>query len=753
MKSTWILKKFFAIFLLIFFSLNIFGASIVSAKTSNWEIMKNIIIYKQELKKTKKWADYIKALDSFIENSSNEKLEKVSERIDLLLEKNTKLNPNILNLVKYLKYSIDYKLLKKENSKTEEKVEKNKEVKVEEKKEEKLENIDESEKQKVRTEVLKLQKNLLDKWEKVFLDIKKGLEENYNVEERWDLDIKFKLDQKNIWNIDYKLFLEDYLAKSNSDFDSSLKWDLKSFLYYNLKWEGLWELDLSTRVEQISKWWDIYIKLQNFHISNEKWMEDIKEFLDIVKKMWEKESFIKVQSDENTKKVLEFVKNINPKNLKSKSREFENKALFEAYGKDWNKYKLKPTKFACEKYKEFVSVFSPFYGKNCSESQYEDMVKELKDLWNIYMEFNSGETTLGFESNSDEVNIKTFVKYTPSNIKSISFEAIPLEERFKWEYIKFNYLDKSHLNFNYIINWATLNFNSKLDFNNKFKDIDFNLKSKENKSTANLKLKNNKITWKFNLVESWYDYNDKEWKVIDRHNIKWTIIWNTSGDNSLDNLTIDYTWKDLIKNEENLKWKFSLKKDYIEFNVKMSGEWIKFDFQLNSKFDEKYFPIDWKLRLDVFKKDGKLDLNTYKYNYSWDFKKVFTTDINIKSREIKWITKAIDNFTINHSWWISNERLDLENSFVVEKKMIEEINNSNEVLNPDFEKVRSVNWNFNIKSEFSSNNSNLSVNSFINLNNKEVMNFSLKNNSNISKEKEVFIETPKDYIELEDLIK
>jgi hypothetical protein len=60
--------------------------------------------------------------------------------------------------------------------------------------------------------------------------------------------------------------------------------------------------------------------------------------------------------------------------------------MFQAYKKVDNKFYLIPTKYACDRVKEFLNTFDPFHGKECSEGQYNDLLDTLEEAGSIYIE-------------------------------------------------------------------------------------------------------------------------------------------------------------------------------------------------------------------------------------------------------------------------------------------------------------------------------------------------------------------------------
>lgn len=106
------MRRIFLICLTLLFGLAIFWKQFVFASENRTEIIKKIIRSENKLKKYKKGSSYIKVLDSFMSKAKIERLYKINERSAKVLNSKVKLNQKLIDLLEYLKYSTDYRILK-----------------------------------------------------------------------------------------------------------------------------------------------------------------------------------------------------------------------------------------------------------------------------------------------------------------------------------------------------------------------------------------------------------------------------------------------------------------------------------------------------------------------------------------------------------------------------------------------------------------------------------------------------------------
>ncbi|PID87327.1 hypothetical protein CSB07_01995 [Candidatus Gracilibacteria bacterium] len=736
------MKKFIQILIFIFFSLSISNFAVVYAESTNQIAAKNVIISRDKLKKIKNGDSYIKAIDYFVEKSDKDKLEKTRENISRVLSK-TKFQKKskALIIIKYLEYKIDQKFYKLETKK-EEKIEKKPIL------------LNEEDKEKVRTEVLKLQKKLLDKSKNLSDKLREELEKNLNLEQKGDFELSTNFSYGDLGNFDYKLFLKDYLSKSNTNFDGSFESELKSYFYYNPNKDSeLKRLDFTADLEQISKSGDLYMALKNLNILEEEGINDPEGFLEKLKELSENSKFVKLP--ENTRNLAGFygfLSFFTSKNYLDNVGVFNEKPLFELSHKSGNKYFLKPTKFSCEKFKSLEAIFDPFYGSSCSEGQYEELLKSFEDFGDVYLEFNQETTSLVFDGISEGLDFNGHIKYTDEKIKELVLNANVKEKEYVGQYIKLEYIDNKLMNFGYSLEGNTLDFSSELDENNRFKTLDLNILHNLAKNSVSVKLMDNKITGKFSFIDDSYDYSDGKWEKVDKYSLKGTIKGATTYDNKLENLYIDFTGKDLENNKENLNGEINLKNNLIELVSNFEGEGRKVNLDLSINYDDDYLPINGHINVTLAEKDKEFDFETYKYNYSGDFKELLKSNITISQREIRGKTLFSNYCYIDHEGWISKERFNLQNNLFAKEEMIKSINNLLKFKDPETtEEIKSLNSNFNIKMENVANTRSFLIDSFVNVDNKQVFKFLMKDKSSTQKKDNIYIEAPKNYIEFEEL--
>ena len=119
----------------------------------------------------------------------------------------------------------------------------------------------------------------------------------------------------------------------------------------------------------------------------------------------------------------------------------------------------------------------------------------------------------------------------------------------------------------------------------------------------------------------------------------WIILWKTTYKNELSELKISNqiieSWK--YSPFENITV-FEYKDSGVSLNNKFTSEWAKSDFNISGKIKNNIL-TEWNIKLLVETKDSTYDYKSYKRIYSWDFKKIVDSNINLKYKKIAGFTK------------------------------------------------------------------------------------------------------------------
>ena len=646
-----ILKKIFSTILLnvfIIISVSPVWALTYSNDEYNYEntLIKETIELQYNIKKISSWDKYIKSIDNFISkiNTDEEKLENLQIKIFELQNKlsnatqTTKIK-NYIDIVNYINTKINLELYRIQNKNNISLVEQ-KEIELKNKIEEiNNSSLSDNDTKIVNEKLIQIQLNLLEKAESNLDFLIDNFKEISNYEQKWDFKLTSNINHELIWNIKSEFNINNYINRT-SNFDSQFTWQIEAIIDAIPNWWEEIKLKLSSFVDFISKDWNMYLLIEKFNITDEKGIENIKEQFELVKKIAEENKYIKFE-DENTKLILENLKNLDPNKIISDSKQILSEPMFEAYKKENNKYFLVPTKYACDKYKELAEKFDPWNGSSCSDSQYDSMIEELIKFWDLYIEIWT-ESKLGFNAYPENTleKFESYITFTDTSINEINSEFIINQTKwFKLEYIKNKKLD-FQLN---IWDEKQVFLNSKLDKNNQFTFLDFQYNLELYKETFNgeLKVENKQLNWNFKITNQkyyWYDYETWESNYKPGDIISWIIIWKQDYKNVLNTLNIKISWVDADTNKQFLKAELSKKYDDYNIILEISNNntpIFNLDLGLNNTKiygNTSIFNKDWKEYLKI----------THSWKYYTDF---FELNNNIEFFENP----------LNIFWWYSQD--------------------------------------------------------------------------------------------------
>lgn len=701
------MKKLLSTTLLLIFSINSLFIEDIFALDKKATYVKQIILNKTELDKTKKWRDYVNAIDLFVENISNnqDKLLELSKKLEKT--KWIELNDELKYIVSYLEAKVSIAIINLDNTK------------IDSISKTDVNSINDSDKKLVEAKIMDLQKSIAKLANEVTDKTALKFDEIYNYEENWNFKMNLDLNHDLVWKFKSELKLNNYTAK-NSNIDTQLKWEFFALIEALPKWWEEVKVQFQTFLDFISKDWNIYLLLKDLKITNEKWIDDMKETIEKVKKIAEQNKYIKY-NDANSEYAIKTIKNISPKNIKSDINNLFSWLIFEPYEKSWDKYYIKPTKYACDSFKKLANKFDPINWENCTESQYKNLIKDLNESWKIYISFSWDKNIIWFEwKKFGDIEKNNFIlTYNTNNIEKIYWELIPDQKKFPNEFLKLDFVNKEKLDVQLSAKseWIEAKFISKLDSNNKPNFI--NALYSDNINKINLSLNNNIIKWDFKF----------EW-------FNWDISWNTNNENLINILKINYTYKDLLKWKFNLNWK-----DFYLENI-FSDNYFKSNIKLSWNLDNDYIINNLILEFNAEQKNWKYDEN-WEIVYDKDFSKIIDIKFDIKNKNISWLSTFYYNskpvFILNTSWNYTAKKLELKNIYKIESDELNYIIWTSK-----------VNWELNIWYNFENDNSNINI--FYNLKSwtQETIKFEL---SNISKRKKgtTEIKTPTNTINYDEI--
>ncbi len=719
------MKKIVSYILVFIFSINILSFSNIYAYDEKNSYTKEIIISKWELNKSIKWKKYIKTIDSLIDwlKDNYSKLKTVKNNLEKINIDEIN-NNEIKNTLIYLYSKVNIALLALEESKTAEIFESN---------------ITVEDKEIVNSEILKLQNNIANSSNDFIDKLVSEFEKTNNIKETGNFNIKWSFNQEELWNLDFDFWFNNYEAK-NYNFDSSIKWDISTKINWNIDWEDI-NFKLETILDMISKDWEIYIMLKELDLISNEDLEYYEEYIDKLKELAKENKYIKY-SDEESQEVMNLLNNLEIDNIKSDINRYLNKPMLEAYKKSWNKYYVKPSKYACDTLKEISNKFDPFNWKECSNSQYEDLLSDLSENWEFYMIIENNSTSIWFEWKSDNfVYNKWELSFNNSKILKFNYSY----KDYYWD-ISLDYIanEKLNLEINEYDNWILI-FNSKLDDNNKFSNIDFNFSV--DKNYAKLKLENKKIEWSFYFVQKWYNYDT--WEYGDKYIFSWDINWTTDYNNSFNSLKIDFSNKEIESSKENLLWNIYLDKKNLSLDVIYKDDYSNFILKSNASLDNQFMLNNMNLESSLEIKKWSYDYSTWEYIYDDDFSKVYDLDFKIVNKKINskldifWKNKEKD-IEITTSGDFSKNHLKLNNNISLSEKLSDNL----AILSwSNIEgKNNKIDANFNIDFYKTDNINKISVLFEILKWNSKMLNIEIENNSKTIENKEK-IKEPSNFID------
>lgn len=664
-----IIKKIFTIFLLGFFILS--NINLVSALSLDMNKYSHLDESKKALLTIKNWEKYVKKIDSIVEKLSNneKKLQLIETKINKIIYKDKKIfNINTYFILYYFRDKVNEAIIKIE----------------EEKRKEGLKVFDsvlsEEENKIFEDKLVKLQNTLFENWFSHFEKLLKDFDKYTNYKESWNLNIGANFDKEEFWKFDFDLKLKNYLVK-NSNFDSSFTTQIEALINAAPKWEEALKLQFSSFIDFISKDWNAYILLKDLKILDKKNIKDFKSFIDSAKEIAKKNKYVKY-SDSQSQMAINIYRNLNLQNILADWKKIFSKPLLKAYKKEWDKYFLIPTKYACDSMKNLSWKFDPFHSNSkCSESQYNDLLEELLNKWELYLELWKL-NKFGFNSiKTDEIDeANWYITFSDKYIEEINFKIIPNQKKYSNDNFSLEYKRNNSLKFNLIVKDENIkyNFDSKLDNKNKFNFIDFkwHTANKNDDFAVNFSLKNHIISW--NIEANTSKYNWESWKSEKNNNFKILISWKTNIKNELDNIKFNLVWKSISTNKKIEEANLKYSKWNISFEIKYNDENSEDNLKLNYLLDSHNNLNDLDFYLSVKSREWKFDYNTYKYVYTWALVEIVNSNLSLHNSKILWKTVIKeanwDNlFTVVHTWkyWVNT--LDLKNNFEFWKNPLESL--------------------------------------------------------------------------------
>jgi len=526
---------------------------------------------------------YVEQIDAIVTKLAKtpSKLEKLHERILKVEEKlyessEEYTTPHII--LSYLKAKIEYELFMIEEAKKEaERANAPKNYAP----------ISDKEKADVEKELAKLQNNIVNETNTLIETMIADFKELSQYEEKGDLEMSFNFNSPEVGSINSEFEIKDYVARANQ-FDSDFSGHVSAMIEASFQGAEEMKFELDSFLDFISKDGNMYILVDK--LKTESSDESFNFFTDILKKMEEEGKFIRLE-DAESQAALGFLKSL-PSNADS-----FNIPMFEAYGKDGNDYLVRPTKEACDMFKEISQVFDPFSGSECTERQYKKFLNEMEDA-GVRMYFRKGNLrTLGIKQ-EDEFDMT--VRYNSTRLASVSMIVKDLGT--------VNYVADSHIVLDIETETSDIDVDIQLGNASSLESIEAtgNMDTTYSDTTFEFTLKNRDFSGTWNTKSQSIDWENYDWETggeytyVDSYETNIVVKGGIKRDNSLSSIDMTITGKDL--RESNSYYEIAGKYDGLNITASMKAvvEGEEF-FTLNSsgQAGEKFVELDTDFTMNI----------------------------------------------------------------------------------------------------------------------------------------------------------
>ncbi len=481
-----------------------------------------------------------------------------------------------------------------------------------------LESITLDEKANIQAEVLRLQWQLFDNTKTYVEKLTQDFKKMTHYEETWDSKIEFEIDEATLWKWFASFDMKNYVVK-NAALNSDISGDISLKTRYQPTYGTGMELDLSSFFSMISKDGEIYTLLKDFDFKVND--ENISQILEVVKKQFEENKYLKLPSDVNTQLVYQYINNLRLDTILNETQNVLSQPLFQAYQKSGDKYLLAPTKYACDTYFELdkkLNFYNSWYTpKSCSSTVYKSFLKEFLSLWQMYIILGDEKNTLWYEAKIDGTQVWFTIEYTPQNIVAVNIDVVPDQVKYKNEWFTFSYVKGKSITSQFNAEeWKyTASLDSKLDTNNNIVSLDSKINF-NNDFVWNFAIADKKISWFYSIKQRWYNYESDDWEYVLKNVYGISISGNLKADNTLEKLNIKSAGVDV-----NTKWVlFTAKASYENgnyiFNISAEWVWLQWKwyvskelFTLNSQYDfNGFYTWEFNMNYDLSNNRNNLDL-------------------------------------------------------------------------------------------------------------------------------------------------
>ncbi|MGE4443552.1 MAG: hypothetical protein AB7E37_00995 [Candidatus Altimarinota bacterium] len=481
-----------------------------------------------------------------------------------------------------------------------------------------LESITLDEKANIQAEVLRLQGQLFDNTKTYVEKLTQDFKKMTHYEETGDSKIEFEIDEATLGKGFASFDMKNYVVK-NAALNSDISGDISLKTRYQPTYGTGMELDLSSFFFMISKDGEIYTLLKDFDFKVND--ENISQILDVLKKQFEENKYLKLPSDVNTQLVYQYINNLRLDTILNETQNVLSQPLFQAYQKSGDKYLLAPTKYACDTYFELdkkLNFYNSWYTpKSCSSTVYKSFLKEFLSLGQMYIILGDEKNTLGYEAKIDGTQVGFTIEYTPQNIVAVNIDVVPDQVKYKNEGFTFSYVKGKSITsqFNAEEGKYTASLDSKLDTNNNIVSLDSKINF-NNDFVGNFAIADKKISGFYSIKQRGYNYESDDWEYVLKNVYGISISGNLKADNTLEKLNIKSAGVDVNTKGVLFTAKASYENGNYIFNISAEGVGLqgkgyvsKELFTLNSQYDfNGFYTGEFNMNYDLSNNRNNLDL-------------------------------------------------------------------------------------------------------------------------------------------------
>jgi len=257
-------------------------------------------------------------------------------------------------------------------------------------------------------------------------------------EESWDFEMNIKMDIADFFMYNFNLKLEDYTSHVQS-LDQSFQGDVMVDFEMDSSYGDSLSADASSDASLIVKDGIYYLKLKDTVVNlSEAAPEMLSSLVERLNDLGKTDTYIQFE-DANTQQLFKVIENLVQSSPEELIKSISSENLFEAYDTTQTGYLLRPTKEMCNALKQSSGLLFWFYNNECSESQYNDMLSEMRNSGlKLHMELGNINTlTLSIENYNTDWEIS--MRYTDYGLVSI-----------EWYIIEPGNADINNINFSYV---------------------------------------------------------------------------------------------------------------------------------------------------------------------------------------------------------------------------------------------------------------------------------------------------------------